>query len=252
VPIAFVIAFFVPVLVDPLYRHFGEMKNKELERKILALADRAGIDGTRVYEVDMSKETKAVNAYVTGFLGTKRMVLWDTAIARLNERELLTVVGHEMGHYVLNHVAIGIALSSLAVLAVLWGVDRLAGLALARYHTRFGFRQLADIASFPLLLLLVRLLTLAGDPVGLAVSRYFEHEADRFGLEITKDNHAMAAAFVKMEDTNLGNPWPGLLYKVWRSTHPPVGERIDFANHYRPWETSEPLQYEHLFRPIRR
>ena len=251
-PIAFVIALIVPVAVDPLYHHFGEMKNKDLERKILALANRAGIDGTRVYEVDMSNETKATNAYVTGFLGTKRIVLWDTIVARLNERELLTVVGHEMGHYVLNHVAIGIVLSSLGVLAVLWGVDRLGSLFLSRYHSRFGFRQLADIASFPLLLMLVRLLVLAGDPVGLAVSRYFEHEADRFGLEITRDNREMAAAFVKMEDTNLGNPWPGLLYKVWRSTHPPVGERIDFANHYRPWETGETLRYEHLFRPLER
>jgi Zn-dependent protease with chaperone function len=251
-PIAFVIALIVPVVVDPLYHHFGEMTNKELEQKILALADRAGIDGTRVYEVDMSKETKETNAYVTGFLGTKRIVLWDTIIAQLNERELLTVVGHEMGHYVLNHVSIGIALSSLAVLALLFGIDRLGGFFLSRYHSRFGFSRLADIASFPLLLLLLRLLILAGEPASLAVSRYFEHEADRFGLEITKDNRAMASAFVKMEDTNLGNPWPGLLYKVWRSTHPPVGERIDFANHYRPWETGEPLQYEHLFRPLQR
>jgi Zn-dependent protease with chaperone function len=252
VPIAFVIALIVPVVVDPLYHHFGEMKDKKLEQKILALADRAGIDGTRVYEVDMSNETKAINAYVTGFLGTKRIVLWDTAIARLNERELLTVVGHEMGHYVLNHVAIGILLSSLGVLVLLWGIDRLGAVFLSRYQAAFGFSQLADIASFPLLLLLARLLLFAGDPAGLAVSRHFEHEADRFGLEITKDNHAMARAFVKMEDTNLGNPWPGLLYKVWRSTHPPVGERIDFANHYRPWETGEPLCYEHLFRPLSR
>jgi STE24 endopeptidase len=252
VPVAFIIAFIVPVVVDPLYHHFGEMKNKELEGKILALAGRAGINGTRVYEVDMSNETRAINAYVTGFLGTKRIVLWDTIIARLNERELLTVVGHEMGHYVLDHVAIGILLSSVAVLVLLWGIDRLGGLFLSRYQTRFGFSQLADIASFPLLLLLFRLLLIAGDPVGLAVSRYFEHEADRFGLEITKDNRAMASAFVKMEDTNLGNPWPSLLYKVWRSTHPPVGERIDFANHYRPWETGEPLHYEHLFRPVDR
>jgi Zn-dependent protease with chaperone function len=252
VPIAFTVALIVPVVVDPLYHHFGEMKDKALEQKILALADRAGIDGTRVYEVDMSKETKAINAYVTGFLGTKRIVLWDTIMARLSERELLTVVGHEMGHYVLNHVAIGILLSSLGVLVLLWGIDRLGSVFLSRYQTRFGFSQFADIASFPLLLLLARLLLFASEPAGLVVSRYFEHEADRFGLEITKDNHAMASAFVKMEDTNLGNPWPGLLYKVWRSTHPPVGERIDFANNYRPWETGEPLRYEHLFRPLSR
>ncbi len=93
-----------PLWIAPLFNDFGPMKDKGLETQILSLADRAGIEGGRVFEVNKSVDTKAVNAYVTGLGATKRIVLWDTIIAKLEPRELLTVMGHEMGHYVLGHV----------------------------------------------------------------------------------------------------------------------------------------------------
>jgi STE24 endopeptidase len=67
------------------------------------------------------------------------------------------------------------------------------------------------------------------------------------GLELTQDNRAAATAFVRLQQVNLAVPRPGLLYELWRSTHPPLGERIDFCNRYRPWERGEPLRYGHLF-----
>ncbi|HXT22746.1 MAG TPA: M48 family peptidase, partial [Thermoanaerobaculia bacterium] len=67
--------------------------------------------------------------------------------------------------------------------------------------------------------------------------------------EITRDNHSCATAFVRLQQENLGNPRPGTLYKLWRSSHPPLGERIDFCNDYRPWETGQPLKYDKLIRP---
>ncbi len=99
-----------PIWVEPLYNDFGEMKNKQLEAKILALADRASIEGARVFEVNKSTDTKTVNAYVTGLGSTKRIVLWDTLLNKLAEKEVLFVMGHEMGHYVLNHVLQGVCL----------------------------------------------------------------------------------------------------------------------------------------------
>jgi Zn-dependent protease with chaperone function len=85
-------------------------------------------------------------------------------------------------------------------------------------------------------------------PAALAVSRHMEHEADRFGRELVQDGRSAALAFVKLQQTNLGNPRPGPLFVWWRASHPPLGERIEFANEYRPWEKGEPLRYGDRFR----
>ena len=107
IPFYFFSMLIEPVAVEPLFNKFTPIQDKALEAKILALAERAGVKGSRVYEVNKSVDTKTVNAYVTGFLGTKRIVLWDTALNKLNEHELLFVMGHEMGHYALHHVVKG-------------------------------------------------------------------------------------------------------------------------------------------------
>jgi Zn-dependent protease with chaperone function len=224
------------------------MKNKELETKILALADRAGIEGSRVYEVEKSEDTKALNAYVTGFGNTKRIVLWDTIIAKLDEDELLFVMGHEMGHYVLGHVWKTILFFSLLIIVTLYAIHRTAGWLINKYHQRFGFTELSDIASLPLIILLFSFYFLIVTPIALSFSRGNEHESDRFGLEITRNNHAAATAFVKLQEENLGVPRPHVLLKLWRASHPPLGERIDFCNEYRPWEKGEPLKYGDLFK----
>jgi Zn-dependent protease with chaperone function len=85
-------------------------------------------------------------------------------------------------------------------------------------------------------------------PVMLTYTRHIEHEADRFGLELTHDNHNAATAFVKLQQENLGNPRPGMLYKLWRSSHPTLGDRIDFCNDYKPWESGNTMRYSGLFR----
>jgi STE24 endopeptidase len=240
------LAFFLlitPIAIEPLFNKFGPMKDKALEARILALADRAGIEGGRVYEVNKSVDTKTVNAYVTGFGGTKRIVLWDTILAKLSAPEVLLVMGHEMGHYVLGHTWQLILLGSAIALFGAWVIHRTAGELIARYRARFGFDELADVASLPLMALLFGLVSLVLTPAILAFGRHVEHEADRFGLEITRDNHDCATAFVKLQQENLSVPRPGLLYKLWRSDHPPLGERIDFCNEYHPWETGAPLKY---------
>jgi STE24 endopeptidase len=235
--------FITPVWIEPLFNKFGPMQDKALEARILALADRAGIEGSRVYEVNKSVDTKTVNAYVTGFGGTKRIVLWDTILAKLDSPEVLFVMGHEMGHYVLGHTWQLILLGSAIALFGAWVIHRTAGELIARYRARFGFDELADVASLPLMALLFGLVSLVLTPAILAFGRHVEHEADRFGLEITRDNHDCATAFVKLQQENLSVPRPGLLYKLWRSDHPPLGERIDFCNEYHPWDQGQPLRY---------
>ncbi len=250
IPFIFFMLLVSPIWIAPLFNDFGPMQDKALESKILALAERAGIEGGRVYEVNKSVDTEAVNAYVTGFLGTRRIILWDTMIAKFEGDELLFVMGHEMAHYVLRHAIKWVFFLSLLILLALYVVHRTTGAVIDRFKGRFRFDQLADIASLPLLILLLNLLALVGGPVAFASSRHFERQSDRFGLEITQDNHAAASAFVKLQHENLGVPRPGTLYKLWRATHPTLGERIDFCNSYRPWETGEPLEYGHLFADI--
>ncbi len=236
-----------PVAVEPLFNQFTPIRNKALEAKILALADRAGIHGSRVYEVNKSVDTKTVNAYVTGFMGTKRIVLWDTALNKLTEHELLFVMGHEMGHYALNHIVKGLLVASLLTFAALYGIHRAAGTLLARWGKRFGFSELSDFASLPLLVLLGQVFMFVLMPVGLAYSRHVEHEADRFGLEITHYNHSAATGFTRLQQEDLMIPRPGWIYTMLRASHPSIGDRIDFFNSYKPWEKGEPLKYEKYF-----
>jgi Zn-dependent protease with chaperone function len=234
VPFMFAGMFVMPIWIDPLFNDFGPMKDKALENSILALAEKANIQGSRVYEIDKSVDTNAVNAYVTGFLGSKRIVLWDTLIAKLEKKELLCVMAHEMGHYVLGHVVRSILLSSLAILVGLYLVDRMGHILVARFSRFLQFERLSDVASVPLLMMLIQANSLILSPAVLAYSRYQEHEADRYALDLTHANHSAAMAFAKLQEENLGVPRPSWLYVVFRSTHPSIGERIDFCNAYRP------------------
>lgn len=248
IPFLILMILVQPVWIDPLFNKFGPMKNKGLETKILALADRAGIEGSRVYEVEKSEDTKALNAYVTGFGNTKRIVLWDTTIAKLDEQELLFVMGHEMGHYVLGHVWKTILFLSAVIMLTLFAIHKTAGWLINKYKDRFGFSELSDVASLPLIVLLFSAYLFIVTPGVMAFTRSQEHESDRLGLEILQNNHSAATAFVKLQTENLAVPRPHWLVRLWQASHPTLGERIDFCNEYRPWTKGEPLQYGHLFK----
>ena len=131
VPFIITIVLVQPLWIDPLFNRFGPMQDKTLEAEILQLADRSGIEGGRVFEVAKSEDTKALNAYVTGFGATKRIVLWDTILKALDRPQLLSVMGHEMGHYVLGHVWKLIILLSVTILGLLYAVHRLSGALIA-------------------------------------------------------------------------------------------------------------------------
>jgi Zn-dependent protease with chaperone function len=226
----------VPLWIAPLFNKFGPMKDKALEAEVLATAQKAGVEGARVFEVEKSVDTEKVNAYVTGIGSTKRIVLWDTLLAKLSPAQTKFVVGHELGHYVLGHVWTSMLLSSLLTVLGLFGAHLLSSFLLARFGTRMGFDRLSDVASLPLLMLLLSLFSFAIAPAALAFSRYHERQADRFALQLTRDNHNAATAFVALQQQNLAIPRPGLAYKIFRSSHPPIGERVDFINDYTPSE----------------
>jgi STE24 endopeptidase len=201
-----------------------------------------------VFEVNKSVDTKRVNAYVTGVGRTKRIVLWDTLLDKLEPDQVAFVVAHEMGHFVLRHVLALIALTAVLALVSLYLIHRVAGRLIHRFGHRFGFTELSDPASLPLLVLLATVVSFVTTPLLLGFTRHQEHEADRFALELTRDNRAAATAFVRLQEENLAIPRPGVLFMLWRGSHPALGDRVDFANRYRPWTSGEPLRYRRLLR----
>ena len=239
-----------PVWVAPRFDDFGPMRDRDLEAEILALAERSGIEAGRVFEVNKSEDTERVNAYVAGLGATRRIVLWDTLVDKLERRQVLFVMGHEMGHYALRHVWYVVAFNALLIGLSFYAAHLTMHGVVARFRVRFGFDQMSDLASLPLLLLIAGVIGLFLTPVQMAFGRYREHEADRFALELTRDNWAGATSFVELTRTNLGNPDPGLIFRLFRAGHPVPVDRINFSNDYRPWETGAALKYSHLFTEV--
>jgi Zn-dependent protease with chaperone function len=236
-------ALIQPPIIDPLYNKFTPLRDQHLKARILELAARAEIPGRRVYEVNKSAQTVKYNAYVNGFGASQRIVLWDTTLKGMKEDEILFVVGHEMGHYKLNHIWKGIVVFSLFSLLLFFLGSRITAWAVRRFGPRWGFSELSDVASMPLLSATFVLLSLVAQPVTNGFARRIEHEADVFAVELTRDNDAGARAFLKLGSQNRSNPEPMTWVKLFQYTHPPLLERIRFVLDYRPWEQGKPNRF---------
>ena len=219
IPVMVLLVVIAPVFLDPLFNRFEPLRNEALRRDLLTLASKAGIEGGRVYEVDKSKQTKTMNAYVTGIGPTKRIVMWDTLLQKMTREEVLAVMGHEMGHYVLNHLWKGLAAAIVIALVTLFIAQRVFD----------RVSSPSDPAALPWVMLIGLVLLFLLAPVTNGISRLYEHEADRFGLELTGLNHAAATSFVKLAEDSKRNPDPHPFIEFWRYTHPSLRKRIDFA-----------------------
>ena len=239
-PVAAASVLLQPLVFDPLFNKFTPLHDASLRDDILALARRADIPARNVYEVDMSTKTKKVNAYMTGFGSSQRIVLWDTTLKQMSRDEILFVMGHEMGHYVLHHIWKGLAWVAAGSFAVLWLTAWFARALLARFGGRWNVHAAGDLAAIPLLFAVLMWVNYLGAPVANAISRGVEHEADVFALEITHDNDAGARSFLKLAEGNRSDPEPAGWVKLLLFTHPPLGDRIRFALDYEPWERGEP------------
>ncbi|PJH95085.1 M48 family metallopeptidase [Bacillus sp. SN1] len=229
VPFSLFLFFIQPVIIDPLYNDFYPLKNKELESKILELAEEADIPANHVYEVNMSEKTNALNAYVTGIGANKRIVLWDTTLNKLDDSEILFIMGHEMGHYVMKHVYIGLAGYLLVSLAGFYVIDKLYKRTVRFTRSMFHLEGRHDLAALPLLLLLVSVLSFAVTPFSNAVSRYQENKADQYGIELTENREAAVKTFQDLAVTGLSQVNPPELVKIFRGSHPSIMERIQRA-----------------------
>jgi len=250
-PILVFLIFVTPLVIDPLFFRFEPLapNHGELARRLEDVTVRAGerIPPERMFAMNASSKYNSINAYVTGLGASKRVVVWDTTIAKATVPQTLFVFGHEMGHYVLGHVPKTIAFL-WALLFVLLAVgsrilDRLLGRPGA-----WGIRGLSDWASLPVLLLFITVAGELAQPVVAGYSRVQEHQADIFGLEaihrlVPDSARAAAGAFQILGETNLSDPDPSPFIRFWLYDHPPLAERLRFAAQYDPWSKGENPQY---------
>jgi STE24 endopeptidase len=220
-----------PVLIAPLFNKYiplGE-EHKELADRLLELARRANTKVKGVFKYDMSKRTKAANAALTGVGNTRRIVIGDTLINEFSTDEIETVLAHELGHHVHRDIPVLITFGTLSTALSLF----LASLALNWAIRYFGFSGPADVAAFPALGLIFGAYGLVTMPIENAVSRWRESMADDYALQATGKKEAFASAFTRLANQNLGEVDPEKWVVFMFYSHPPLGERIAKANHWK-------------------
>ena len=227
VPFTIFMMFIQPVVIDPIYNDFYPLKDKALETKILSLADLADIPSEHVYEVNMSEKTNALNAYVTGIGDNSRIVLWDTTLNRLTDEEILFIMGHEMGHYVMKDIYIGIAEYLIMTFIGLWLIAKIMPWTIRRYGSILKIKKMSNIHSLPLFLLISSVLLFFSSPLSNVVSRYQEVRADEYAMELVEDPEAAVSSFQQLTKAGLSEVNPSALVKWFRYSHPPMLERIN-------------------------
>ena len=235
IPFAVLMIVIVPVVISPLFNDFEPLKDKKLETEILALANKAGIEGADVFEVDASKQSTKINAYVTGLFGTKRIVLYDTLIKNFTTDEVRFVMAHEMGHYLMNHIWWGLSIAILFIMAALWLASRLLPVTISRLKDSLRFERLGDYASLPLVAAYLSIFSFIFQPITNATSRWMERQSDEYAMRMSDiDGETAATAFDKLSVMNLSDPDPSALVEFWFYDHPALKKRMEFARTWKP------------------
>jgi STE24 endopeptidase len=251
-PILFFVIMITPYVIDPLFNKFEPLDktNPELVQQLERVTARGGLNipRDRMFLMKASEKVTTLNAYVTGFGPSKRVVVWDTTIQKASTPETLFVFGHEMGHYVLNHVVIGLCAAAVGLFIGLFLVYWLSGWFLNKFGARWQIRALGDWAALPMIFLIFSILGFIAQPIGATFSRQLEHNADIYGLEVTHGINAnpqetAAHAFQVLAELSLAYPYPSPLVVFWYYDHPSIPDRVRFAHQYDPWSKGEQPKY---------
>ena len=251
-PLMLFVLFISPYVIDPLFNKYEPLSTRApgLVPELQRVTRRAGqeISPERMFWMKASDKTVATNASVNGFGASKRIIIWDTTLAQETTDEVLTDFGHEMGHYVLGHVWKGFLFFAALLFALFYVGYRSIGRLLARSGAAWGIRSLDDWASLPALLFLLTLFGFAADAFGNTFSRYQEHQADIYSLEVTHGivpdpGQAFARSFQIYGETVLVDPDPNPVNVFLFFDHPTVTDRIRLGVTYDPWSKGESPQF---------
>ncbi|PGZ94369.1 peptidase M48 [Bacillus pseudomycoides] len=233
VPFTIFLTFIQPVVIDPLYNDFSTLHNKKLEKKILTLADKANIPAEHVYEVNMSEKTNALNAYVTGIGTNSRIVLWNTTLEQLKDKEILFIMAHEMGHYVMKHIYWGVGSYIVLTFVGMYLINRIIQACIRKWGDTLHISKIASFSVLPLFFLVSSMLSFAVSPATNYVSRIEERAADQYALNMTKDSESGVKTFQYLSKSSLSQVNPPALVKFFLYTHPPIFERIHTFEEYK-------------------
>lgn len=252
IPMVLLGIFLVPVVIEPMFNHFEPLAKADppLVQQLQKVVDKGhmGITPDRMFLMKASEKVTGMNAYVTGFGASKRVVVWDTTIAKATPDEILFIFGHEMGHYVLRHIVRGLVVAiagiflsfALGYLFVQW--------ALRRFGPRWGIASQAEWGALAVFLLATTIYGVISEPIESTLSRIQEHQADVFGQEvvhgIVPDPQTVGrAAFQVLGQTSLDEPEPSPLLEFWTYSHPSLSRRAAFALAYDPWAPGNEPRY---------
>jgi STE24 endopeptidase len=197
-----------PVFIAPMFNKYTPLTDARIRDPILRIARQNGISATNVYQVDASRQSKRISANVSGFLGTERITLNDNLLNRCSPQAVLAVMGHEMGHYVLNHLYK--LVTFFAIEAVVFFAVLRRGLAwsLARWGEQWQIRDMGDPAVVPLAVLILSVLSFVFTPINNTIVRTQEYEADIFGLNSARQPDGVAEAALLLGEYRKLDPSP--------------------------------------------
>lgn len=223
-----------PVIISPLFNDFIPLQDKQIESAVQLLAERAGIGDADIFEVNASRQSSRVNAYVTGLFGSKRIVLYDTLLEEFTLDEIRFIMAHEIGHYVKHHVWWGTLVAIVYLGLLFWLLSHWGPLIIGRWSGRLHFAHLSNWASLPLIIMMLTILNFALQPLTNMVSRVMERQSDEYGLDLSGVPTATAiSTYHKLSGLNLSDPSPHPLIEFWFYTHPSLSKRIAFAEKHR-------------------
>jgi STE24 endopeptidase len=225
------IQLIAPVFILPQFNTYKKLEDRTVRDPILSMARANGIPATDVYEVDASRQSNRVSANVSGFLSTQRITLNDNLLQRCSLAEIEAVMGHEMGHYVLNHsykMAMFFIIMAVLMFAYLnWSLQK----CLARWGDAWKIRGITDVAVLPLAMLLLSIVGLFTTPIGNTAVRTQEFEADMYGLNASQQPDGEAEVDLKLGEYRKMSPGP--LEEIIFFDHPSGRTRIHTAMQWK-------------------
>ncbi|MDD5449234.1 MAG: M48 family metallopeptidase [Candidatus Omnitrophica bacterium] len=217
-----------PVLILPLFYRQKALDNAGLRRQLLQLAAKSGVDVSKIFEVNFSKNTKKANAALVGLGRSRRIILADNLVSNYTEGEIKVVVAHELGHHRYLHIWKLMVFGAVTTLADFYVIFLLAGLIVRL----LGIQGIYDIEAFPILSLLLLVFGFMAMPLHNFYSRRLETQADVFALKETGDKKSFISCMEKLAANNLSDPSPGRFIEFLLYDHPPISKRIKFAERY--------------------